>query len=77
MDHRPEIVSIILKWLWKKEKKTLTKVNATVLGVVQLDITLASWRFCIEAEDTAASRTITKNPTVIIVVEQSEHQKIF
>lgn len=47
--------------------KTLTKVNATVLGTVQLDIILASWRFCIEAEETAASREMTKNPAESIV----------
>ena len=76
MDHRPDIAVSIKRTL--KEKKTLTKVNATVLGVVQLDITLASWRFCIEADETAASRATTKNPTVTIVVEESdEHQKVF
>ena len=67
MDHHPWIVSI-QKTFKLKERETLTKVNATVLGVVQLDITLASWRFCsIEAEETAASRAMTRNPTATIL----------
>ena len=65
MDHHPGIVSI--KMIFLKERKRFTKVNATVLGVVQLDITLASWRFCIEAEEIVASREMTKNPTATIV----------
>ena len=66
MDHHPEIVSTQGTL---KERKRLTKVNATVLGTVQLDITLAScWRLCIEAEEPAASKAMTKkNPTATIV----------
>ena len=68
MDHHPGIVSI-QRTSKKKKRKTRTNVNATVLGVVQLDITLANcWRFCsTEAEETAASRAMTKNPTATIV----------
>ena len=63
MDHHPGIVSIQRTL---KERKTLTKVNATVLGTVQLVITLACWRFCIAAEETA-TRAMTKKPTATIV----------
>lgn len=66
MDHHPGGRKYLKK---KEEKEAFTKVNATVLGTVQLDITAGSscWRFCIEAEETAASRAMTKDPTASIV----------
>jgi hypothetical protein len=66
MDHHPRIVSLQRT---KEEKETLTKVSATVFGTVQLDITRASWRCCIEAAETATRRAVTKSPAVTMVNE--------
>ena len=64
--------TIILRLLAFKrvtKKKGLTKVNATVFGVVQLDITRASClRVSVEAEETDASRAVIKSaatPTIL------------